>query len=258
MTIKKVMHALWQKRKIFFVCFFLLLLIARAPASLLNQLVAGYYPALQLSAAEGSVWRGKVANAGLAVNGSYLPVGELQWQFHPWSFLVFQPAMSIESDWPGQQVSMRLAIGFSGLSISELRAEFPLSIIEPWAPLLVKGRAFVAIDELQLSSDSLLHAEGLIHLRELLWLGGDVHMPLGNYQTDVTTDKKIITLNLQDNQANLGLTGDVKVKPGGDYEINLRAQARENLNPAVIKTLSFMGKKQADGDIVIKRSGSWK
>lgn len=258
MIIEKLMHALWQRRKVFFVSAFFLLLVVRAPASLLNQLVAGYYPALQLSAAEGSVWRGKVANAGLSVNGSYLPVGELQWQFHPWSFLVLQPAMSVESDWPGQQVSMRLAIGFSGLSISALRAEFPLSIIEPWAPLLVKGQAFVAIDELQLSSSTLRRAEGLIHLRELLWLGGDVHMPLGNYQADVRTDKKIITLNVQDKQANLGLSGDLKIKPGGDYVMNLTAQARENLNPAVIKTLSWMGKKQTDGAIVIKRSGSWK
>ncbi|MCR8923246.1 type II secretion system protein N [Dasania sp. GY-MA-18] len=254
-----MLEKIWQWRYKIYALVFCICVLVTAPASLLTLLLKDTLPKLWLSEAKGSFWQGEVDQAIIKVNGGSLSLGKVQWSLKPSSLLLLSPTIELKTLAPGQSLIATASAYPNGkLQLANLRGEFPLSILEPWVPLLMSGQVFFDIAKLTLKDNAVTQLQGRINLRDTVWRGGDVPMPLGHYQADISSDDKAISVLLSDQKAQLGLQGSINAMLAGQYQMALSLSATQGLNPAVIKSVAWLGKKQGDSVVVIKRSGQWR
>mgnify|MGYP003632588837 CR=1 FL=1 len=254
-----VLLKVWQWRYKVYALLFCIFVLTSAPASLLTLLVKSAAPNLLLGEAHGSFWQGEVAQAAVKINGGSLYLGKLQWSIQPLSLLLLSPRVSIKTETAGQTLmATAKAYPNGSVNLSDVRGEVPVSIIEPWVPVLISGQVFFDFDYIAIKENTIKKLQGAINLRDIIWRGGDVPMPLGNYQAELSSNAEAITVNISDQNARLGLEGLVNAMFSGEYQMELTASAREGLNPAVIKSVAWLGKKRGEGVVVIGRRGEWK
>lgn len=252
------MLVIWSHRfKIYSVCFLLALFIT-APASILTNIVQISAPGVWLGKPKGSLWQGEVDQAIITIQGGSLSLGKVQWSINPLSLLRLSPSASINAERLGQSLSMLVAVyPNASLELTEVKGEFPLSVMESWAPILVDGHVFFDIPKLQVKTQTIQHLEGVFNLRKITWQGGDVPMLLGHYQAGISMADETINISLQDQQAGLGLKGAITATLSGQYQMDLQLTEGQGLNPAVMPSVAWLGKRQG-GAVVIRRNGSWK
>lgn len=236
---------------------FVALWLYHAPAAVLGLAAQRWAPQLQLSALQGSLWRGEAVGL-LRIGEVPLPLGRLQWSLQPWSLLALRPSARVATqatDWEAQlQLQYRLD---GSLRVEDLIGEFALSVLEPWAPLLLDGKVLFQFPQLVLDNGALSALEGRAAVQRLVWLGGDRPMPLGDYRAEIAHQQQQLSLQLHDEQARLAVDGQLLLGLSGSYRFNARLTARADLAPEVATSIGWFGKKNAQGQIVIDRSGRW-
>ena len=66
-----------------------------------------------------------------------------------------------------------------------------------------------------------------------------------------------VNVKLRDHDAKLALQGEVSALLSGQYQMDLQLTERAGLNPAVIKSLAWLGKRQGS-EVIIRRQGDWR
>lgn len=257
----KLSTRVWQSRYSLTVLLFLVFTVYLAPAKLLTSVLSSQVPVLLMSEGQGSFWQGSSQYASVSIDGSELPLGEVRWSLNPWSLLLLQPHIELQSQYPNQLLRANVSVSLWGdVTVSALKSEFDLAVLKPWVPVLFGGTVFISVEQLTLDlhSEQITDLDALINVRDSIWLGGDVAMPLGNYQGNISQVDNDITVAFSDQNANLAITGNAIIKTKGTYQLSLQLRERPQLHPAVMKTIAWLGKKQADGAVLINRNGHWK
>ena len=258
MSLSGLVNRLWAWRYKIYTAVFFVLLLTSVPASLLVTVVHKLVPQASLSNVSGSFWQGKAQQALVSIDGVSLPLGELEWAIKPLSLLTLTPTLELASERVGQSASFTVSVAPTGnVTVKNLQGEFPLELLQSWFPLLVSGQVFFNLPELSLNGQTLKALQGDINLRQLVWQGGDVPMPLGNYQASLALQEEVINVQLNDRGAQLGIRGSVSAMLTGQYEMDLRLTEGQGLHPSVMKSVAWLGKKQGD-EVVIERKGRWK
>lgn len=277
----------------------LVLLVAavyNAPASLIpvalaeveaRGLLGKGLPKLTLFNATGTVWQGEAANAELLIDGSVLTLGKLKWGLNLSSLLAKRPIIQISSEAATHNMRARVMATPQGqMTIDSMEGAFPLTLLEPWLPMLVQGNVTFVIDRLVFNQQRLLALDGISNFENIEWLGGEYNTPLGGYlaqfsllENDGFENNKIKNNGLQNTElqntefqksnppnvhiqiddfgAALGINGYARINQLGNYHINLALQPRESLATEVEQSISWLGQANADGEILIKQRGSW-
>ena len=252
------MGQIWRYRKTIYSIFFIVLIFISAPAQLLTSLVHRTVPQLWLAEAQGSFWQGRVSKAIVTVDGSSIDLGRLEWSLKPLSLFYLQPALELTVEKPRQTLAASLSIGFGGVRLSNVQGELPLALAQSWVPLLINGHVFYDIEAVTFSGGELESIHGKLNLRDVIWQGGDELMPLGDYQANIEGQEQVIDIKVSDQQARLGIEGDVQVKMTGGYSVRVQMSPQASLHESIIQSLSWIGKPQANGEVLIDRKGRWK
>jgi hypothetical protein len=174
--------------------------------------------------------------------------------------LWLSPSLHIDTDAGSHSLSADLSVSLLGqeLEAEAITGQFPISLLEPWAPLLVRGNVELAIDHLVVDQKNLLDASGKIYVQDLDWMMGAKALPMGSYMAELSVVEGSLLVNVSDRQARLGVNGLLRASPAGAYEVEARLSATESLAPEIKQGLKFLGKKNEAGDILFNDKGRWR
>ena len=242
------------------------LAIANAPASLVSlaldelekrQLLAPNIPVIALANLEGTVWQGQANEAVVTIDDEVVPLGVLSWQLDPMSLLDRRPVVHLKTNAPEHHLQATVIASATGdVTINNLEGRLPVSLLEPWFPLLVEGDIAFVFDHIIANRQQLLAVDGLLNAEYVAWLGGDYAMPLGSYMMKISLHNNQLHININDFNAGLGISGLLTVNPAsGVYQLDATLQARPELAPEVAESIAWFGRRNSQGDIVLKNRG---
>lgn len=236
-----------------------------APASLVPYAIAEMekqgaikqgVPSIALAETSGTVWNGKALQAILTVDGVDVPLGVLEWQLKPMSLLASEPEIIFTTDAPGQILKATVTANAQGhIKVSAMEGRLPISVLEPWFPLLVRGDIAFVVDHIYFSANTLNSIDGMLNFEYVDWMGGDYDMPLGSYTAQIYNEDRKVFVKVDDFSSRLGINGLMTVNPDGLYTFKATLQPRSSLAPEVAESVAWLGKKQTNGDVFIKTRG---
>jgi hypothetical protein len=239
--------------------------IANAPASLIPRalleieargLLQEGSPKLILTETSGTVWQGKAQQAVLILNGGQLNLGAMDWSLDIWTLIQKKPVLQLYATAPGQELKATVtATEQAVVRVYDIEGRLPISVLEPWVPVLVSGEMAFVLDHIVFNPREILAIDGVLNLEYVDWLGGEYPMPLGSYMAQISLLNKSVNVQLNDFSATLGLDGQLAVAPSGNYVFNARLQPRPGLAPQVVESIKWLGKQQANGDVLINQRG---
>ena len=241
------------------------LVVLRAPASLVPKLLAEAEtrqllppdaPRLKLMETSGTIWDGVAAKSELTIDKVTLDLGEFSWQLDMLALLDKRLVLQLAANAVDHQLAATIvAVNETDLNIHDVEGRLPISKLEPWLPMLVKGDIAFVIDHIELKQQRLTAIDGVLNLEYVDWLGGDKDMPLGSYMAQIYLQQNNVQVQLNDFAASLGVNGLLSVAPSGSYTFKATLQPRSGLAPEVAETLGWLGKRSANGDVIINRRG---
>lgn len=250
----------WWTLVVLGVLLFVILSLAAAPAQLLVAVVDKSGLPLRLQLVDGTIWQGRADNASVIVRGAEFPLGQMSWEISPLSLLTLSPKFSVSTDYPGWDVVGKFGVTAWGRwSATDLQGRFPLSILEPWVPLLFSGECFFSFSDVRGTSVSVEEVVGQVNLQDVFWQGGTYPMLLGHYRADVSQSNDDILMEFADQTgSNLSAQGGLHFTVAGHYELEARLKGLPDLAPEVMQSITWLGARQSDGSIQVEQQGSWR
>ena len=80
-------------------------------------------------------------------------------------------------------------------------------------------------------------------------------MPLGSYMAHIYQQENQVRVQFDDFDATLGMDGLMSIEPDGNYTFDAILQPREGLAAEVRESITWFGKKQVNGSVLIKTRG---
>ena len=244
-----------------------LLLVAlwRVPASVVpmmleeaeaRQLLPPDAPRIKLDDTQGTVWQGQANKSQLTIDGIQLDLGKVSWQLDMASLLDRQLVLHLTADAEDHQLKGTVvAANPTQVSLYKVEGRMPISKLEPWMPMLVKGDIAFVVDHLEITQQRLTAIDGVLNLEYVDWIGGDRDMPLGSYMAQIYLQQERVQVQLNDFAATLGLNGLLSIAPSGNYTFKATLKPRPGLAPEVAETIGWLGRRAASGEVSINKSG---
>ncbi|MEH6559278.1 MAG: type II secretion system protein N [Oceanicoccus sp.] len=242
-----------------------MVVVVRLPASLVpiilaeveqRNLLSPESPRLLLQQTSGTFWQGQASESIVEVDGVSVPLGVLNWKLSPLSLLRLQPSIHLSSSAPDQILSTTVSVDRQGqVTIAAMEGRLPIRALEPWFPMLIRGDIAFVIDHLIFKDDKLLAVDGVLNLEYIDWVGGDYGMPLGSYMAHIYQQEHQVLVQFDDFDATLGVNGVMNIDPDGAYTFNAELQPRDGLASEVNESIAWFGKRQANGNVLIKTRG---
>jgi hypothetical protein len=221
-------------------CYFLALLIAFPPALALRWLAP---KDLSMQSPAGSVWRGETQAASYA--GYYL--GSAKWRMQPLALLRGRLAYEVEAQAPDGFIKGVFALTPTGkLHVSKLSAVAAIQTLAPLLPPelpagLVKGRAQLKLDELQLADGWPLAARGQVDLVDLEVMSGD---PLGSYEIQLDGDDGApVHGTFHDTAGTVEIKGTLTLNADRSSDLQCTAHPRPNASDMVKSAVGSLCRK---------------
>ena len=244
----------------------LLLAIALAPAHLIvlalqeveaRGLLPASAPRLTLGQTSGSIWWGEAADSQLLIDGVTVTLGTVSWKLNPMSLLNRAPSVHLAMQAPDLQLQLQItATEQAEVTLQNVEGRFPMSLFEPWVPMLVKGDIAFVVDHAVFNTRQILALDGVLNLEYVDWLGGDSDMALGSYMAQMyLTEKSEVMIQINDFGASLGIDGSILISPTGSYHFNALLFPRSDLAPEVAQAIRWVGRPDNEGNITVNKRG---
>jgi len=247
-------------RKTLFVVILLIIvviLLAKLPARWLSAPLMQHLPMVQFSSVQGSVWSGQLDGVNVDVADSVLSLGRVQWSLRPLSLFELAPVVDIEVLAPEHQFKASVRVNTGGeLIVSDAGGHFPVRLLEPWFPLWVSGNLRFQINDFSYANHRITKLTAILAAFDVEWLLGNREMPLGSYMAEVNLQYDDVVIEVYDQQAALGVEGGAVISAGGDYQIHIVLIPRDRLVPEITRSIKWLGKPDANGNIAIDTRGS--
>jgi len=232
------MFKAWQ-----FVLFFVLCLVAAFVINLPIQQVLPHLklpPNVRLLGVQGTVFSG---TADEIIIGQF-PLRAIRYSNMPSCLLLLKACYQINYE----QGTVQLAHDvFSGdTEISDTRVEYAVAELVNYLPqLLVKpaGRLEMEIENLSMTLGKTTALNGKLIWRDMGIDNDGSKISIGDYQVDFSGDQKKIEFKLSDLDASLDVTGKGDVRADGQYEVDIRIEAKTGIDPKVKNVLDLFTTK---------------
>ncbi len=212
---------------------------------------------LTLGETSGTLWNGSSDQTTLEVDQAVLNLGELSWELDWRSLIDQQPKLMLKAQSNDLNVHGNVMVNQQmEVTVHAVEGRLPIALLEPWFPMLVQGDIAFIIDHMVVDIVGQIQAlDGVLNLEYVDWLGGDNVMPLGSYIAQMSlADNKDVYIDLYDLGATLGITGFFRFNPSG-YHFNALLEPRQGLAPEVAQSITWLGKKDAQGNVQINQRG---
>lgn len=222
-----------------------------------RQLLPPDTPKVSLADFDGTLWRGRAGKSAVLIDGVRVDLGEVNWTLGKVSLLRGAPLVDFTTR--STEIHLKGTVSVdknSRVAIRGVEGRAPVSVLEPWMPLLVTGDIAFFIDSAVFVANRPESLNGLINLEYIDWVGADYNMPLGSYMAEVSLiDHNRVSVVINDLQARLGLTGTLNIDLQGHYQFQARLQPRPELAPEVATAIRWLGRDDGRGSVLINRRG---
>lgn len=255
------MKKTWLKYLFIGLGLYLIIVLVRFPADIAYGFVANSLktsPAkVQLYRVGGTLWNGKAQFAN--VQGQTLH--DLRWELHLLSILTGKVGATLSFKLEDGSVKATAYRGLGGsISLEDVKARLPVAEIIRMARIpavKLEGQLGLNFSELAMSDGIVNTADGRV-----VWNGAESQFPqriqLGDLSATIKTTDKGIEAKLGDAGGPLQLNGLFTLAPDGKYDFNGELAAREGSNSNLGRSLSMMGRPDAQGKVKIANSGNLK
>lgn len=229
-------------------------LIAVVPARMVFDRLASY--GVKASAVEGSVWNGRAR--GLQVG--MLTLGDVTWQLKFFPLFTGRLAADAQLARPDGSAKAAVSASFSGrVVLRSVSADLPIDAIvgSGGLPGGWRGKIKAQMPEVILEDAWPVAAKGTI---EVVDLTGPAQQPadIGSYRLTFpggNTDKTVIG-KLEDLQAAIAASGELKLSPGRAYVLDVHVAARPNAPESLKQGMQYLGAPDAQGRRPFSVSGT--
>ena len=237
------------------VVFYLVFLLATAPASLLAEAAADFSDSVRLRQTRGTLWHGSAQlHAGTPATG-VRDLGRLQWNVKPWWLLVGRAQLGVQIDGASVRGQAQIGVSRGRIALEELDASLPASLVN-----LVYGPAafFEPTGTIDVRAPNAeLTANGLTAKVEAQWrgAGGRFTGPasLGDYRIEITGSGPNATIRLSTLRGNLDLSGQGTWDVAGDGALQFTGRARPRGDSAQLEPLlRALGRDMGGGERQIR------
>jgi len=251
----------WKRYTLFGVVLYLVFLITQIPATLVYGLFSDTLEALpakvKLYRVSGTVWSGKAA----FVSASGNTLRDLSWELYPSSLLLGRVGLGLNFKLGDGSVKAELYRTLGGDMLAKnIRARMPMSDIVRMARL----PAIKLEGDLGLNLESLVLSDGLVSEAQgrVVWNSAETRFPqrivLGDLSANLQTTDAGIEATLGDGGGPLEASGKLTLAPDGAYNFDGAFASREGSNSPLARSLSMMGRPDAQGKVQIKNAGNIK
>lgn len=227
-------------------------LIATVPAGLALSAVQGLAP-VEFGGLQGTLWNGRVR--AVAWEGKAL--GALEWQVRPAGLFTGRIPADLRISGPLLDGKGRLAAKIGGgLELRETQLRATPALIQQLAalPLELGGEFFLRLDSLSVDAGTLPVVDG-----EVVWKGARVLAPLatalGDYRVDLETRENGIHGTITDQGGPFRTSGNLLVRPDGQYQLTLRLVPDTNTPAELRDGLKLLGRPDARGAVTVRQQG---
>jgi general secretion pathway protein N len=236
--------------------FLILFLVIKLPASVAYYFAKDHLTGLQMTNLAGTVWDGRASRA--VYHGQAF--SNVQWQLSASALLIGKTALTISSNDPRYPLDGDVSRSGEGdLSIHKLTGTMPASLINTIPALAwmkISGDVILNIDSIEMVDHQLKRANGKI-LIEQGQLIQPVKTLLGTIAVDMTTEGEQIKILLKDQQAPIGIDGQLLLTPPRQMQFNGKFIPTTRADNFLVSLLKNTGQLQSDGKIVINYQGKY-
>ena len=235
-----------------FIIYFLYLIVARVPATLVTVNLVKAIPQLQLAVVSGSAWQGQAGDAAITIQGQPIRLGLLRWTFEPIKLLALKACVDIESEVFNGNVCKTIT---GDNQFHKFQAELPASL----ANQLTGEAQFAGLTGLNILSAEITNTGYVKSLQgNISWRGARVNVQnmwftLGDYAADiVAADGGNVKANLFD------LAGPFGVQLEALVGVNVAPTAqgtilpKEDAQDAIKDVLGLFAAPQDNGAFAVK------
>ena len=214
-------------------------------------------PRLTLEQVSGTLWDGRAEKTSVEIDGATIALGVLQWHLDKMSLWHRQPRLDLSTRSDKITLTGSVSARETGeILVENLEGHLPIAVLEPWFPQLVTGDIAFVVDHLLFTQQQLLSLDGLLNLEYVDWVGADNNMPLGSYIAKLgMAPNHDLLVDINDLAARLGIDGHFRLNNSGNYRFDATLFPREGLAPEVAQSITWLGKIDRQGNVVIRQNG---
>ncbi|RFA31421.1 hypothetical protein CAI21_02065 [Alkalilimnicola ehrlichii] len=230
---------------------YLLFLAITFPASQAYTLFGDRLP-VQAYGLSGSIWSGQAAVA--TIEGQRLEA--VQWKLRPSHLLTGRLASDVQARLPNGSVSGYVNVSGNSLRARDLRLDMPvdqlLNMADVTLPARIGGRFDISMRSLRIENERLTEADGMLTWHQAtLNLGRPLQMGSLNLRLEPGEDG-MINGTLISQGGPIDLSGDLRIRPDGDFDLEMTVRALEGAEDAIGPAMGLLG-IPADGTPVRSR-----
>jgi hypothetical protein len=208
---------------------------------------------VQIAGVDGTVLKG--AAAELRINN--FPIRGIRYRYMPSCIAMLKVCYHIVYDQGEIQVAYDVLNGDTEVSRSEI--EYPvtdlLDLLPDTVPVKPSGQLNLRVDDLSMQQDKLIAVTGKLIWRNLGLNDSGVKIDIGDYQVDFKGDPKKYDFTFSDLDADLGLSGKGSVSATGVYDLDVRIEADNGIDPQVRSVLNLVAARTSLNKYRIEQKG---
>ncbi len=251
-----VRRSRWWQLLLLGLAFWLLWVLAKAPATLLANLVQSNLPGSAISAVTGSFWRGQAGEVVLPLYGVNYSLGATRWRVRPLRLLSLELCLELEAELNRQQVQGLLCVNPAGtVRIADTDITVPAAVATLWQAPPADGLLSLHIAAAELHNGALERASGSASWQQGRVLLFERWLELGTYGTRFQTNGRgVLEAEVMDVTAPLELQLSASSELGKSLVLKGKLRARQNLDPQLAQGLQFLGTPDSEGFYLINQS----
>ena len=210
-------------------------------------------PTVQLAGVDGSILKGRAQE--IRIDG--FPVRSLRYRYMPSCIPLLKLCYQLDYEQGDLQLGYDLLNGDTEVSGSEI--EYPVSDLLGLmpSPALVKptGRLQLNVEDLSMQQNKLVSVNGQLIWRDLGINENGIKLDIGDYQVDFNGDDERYEFTLSDLDAALQVEGEGSVYSSGAYELDVRIDARQGIDPQVRSVLELVARRTSGNQYRVQQKG---
>lgn len=228
--------------------------VSLLPATQVTDRVTQAIPALQLYEVAGQARQGQVGE----LRWKTLQFNNVQWDLSLIRLLIGTARFTVTAESDEGELSGFAHSGLWNTGVDEVYGPVSVKEIAAIYGLRASGQAQLDIEKLRMDPAKGLPTEayGIVTLNNLRWALVGKLMAIGDIQATITTTDDVISVELQDLDANIELSGTATLAPSGEYSTDIALRPRASAERRLSNYVRSIGKTDPQGWVRIKQSGN--
>jgi hypothetical protein len=238
-----------------FILFFLLCLAIALLFNLPIQNVLTYVKppdSVRLAGIDGTIVGGKAREIVI----DQFPLRDIEYRYMPSCIPLLKICYRIDYSQGKLQVAYDLLNGDT--EVVDVRIQYPVAELTRHMPGLIVqpvGHLELEMDELRFFEGRPLALSGKLIWRDFGLDDEGVDFIVGDYQADFTGSPQQYDFKLKDLSGELDVKGKGKIRPGGDYDLEVRIIATDNTSAQVRHVLGLVAKRINHSNFIVQQNG---